>query len=94
MRFLRKPYFVLAVHQPAAAVCLQLNLVERFFSDLSVKWIKRGAHTSVNELESSIRTYIERHNVDPKPFVGRKGADEILGSVTRAAKKLASINER
>jgi transposase len=69
-----------------------LNLVERFFSELSEKWIKRGAHTSVTDLESSIRAYIERHNVDPKPFVWRKGADEILGSVARAAKKAAPFN--
>lgn len=68
-----------------------LNLVERFFSTLSEKWIKRGAHTSVTDLEASIRDYLERHNADPKPFVWRKGADEIIASVGRAAKKLASI---
>ena len=69
-----------------------LNLVERFFSTLSEKWIKRGAHTSVTELEASIRDYLARHNADPKPFVWQKGADEILASVGRAAKKIASIN--
>jgi len=62
-----------------------LNLVERFFSQLSEKWIKRSAHTSVEELEQSILHYIDQHNVDPKPFVWHKPADIILASVARAA---------
>jgi transposase len=70
-----------------------LNLVERFFSTLSEKWIKRASHTSVKELEDAIRTYIKNHNEDPKPFVWRKNADEILASVKRAAGKIARIND-
>ena len=66
-----------------------LNLVERFFSTLSEKWIKRGAHTSVKDLENSIKEYLERYNADPKPFVWRKSADQIIESVGRAAGKLA-----
>jgi transposase len=65
-----------------------LNLVERFFSQLSEKWIKRSAHTSVAQLEQSIREYIDRHNEDPKPFVWHKSADTILASVTRAASSI------
>lgn len=65
-----------------------LNLVERFFGKLSEKWIKRNAHTSVLDLEKSIHTYIEQHNVDPKPFVWHKTAYSILVSVERAAAKL------
>jgi len=65
-----------------------LNLVERFFGQISEKWIKRGAHTSVAELEQSIRDYIDTHNADPKPFVWHKTADTILASVARAAAKL------
>ena len=65
-----------------------LNLVERFFGQISEKWIKRGAHTSVAELEQSIRDYIDLHNADPKPFVWHKSADTILASVARAATKL------
>ena len=42
-----------------------LNLVERFFSQISEQWI-RSAHTSVAQLEQSIREYIDRHNEDPK----------------------------
>jgi transposase len=67
------------------------NLVERFFSTLGEKWSKRGALTSVADLEASLRDYLARHNADPKPFVWRKGADEILSSVGRAAEKIASI---
>jgi len=65
-----------------------LNLVERFFGQISEKWIKRSAHTSVVELEQSIRHYIDRHNADPKPFVWHKSPDTILASVARAAAKL------
>ncbi|GGM32617.1 hypothetical protein GCM10009425_48890 [Pseudomonas asuensis] len=62
-----------------------LNLVERFFSALSEKWIKRQAHTSVEDLESSIEHYLETYNQDPKPFRWHKKADDILASVARAA---------
>jgi transposase len=64
-----------------------LNLVERFFSQISERWIKRSAHTSVADLEQAIREYIDRHNDDPKPFVWRKSADAILASVARATTK-------
>lgn len=62
-----------------------LNLVERFFGQISQKWIKRNAHTSVADLEQSIRDYIDRHNANPKPFVWHKDADVILAKVERAA---------
>lgn len=65
-----------------------LNLVERFFSTLSEKWIKRGAHTSVKDLEQSIRDYLARHNENPKPFVWHKSADQIIDAVGRAAPRL------
>jgi transposase len=67
-----------------------LNLVERFFGQISEKWIKRNAHTSVVELEQSIRRYIDIHNADPKPFVWHKSADTILASVARAAVSISS----
>lgn len=62
-----------------------LNLVERFFSTLSEKWIKRGAHTSVKDLEDSIRDYLDRYNENPEPFTWHKSADQIIDSVGRAA---------
>ncbi|MCS4511938.1 IS630 family transposase, partial [Xylophilus ampelinus] len=54
-----------------------LNLVERFFGQITQQWIKRGTHTSVADLERSIRQYIDRHNADPKPFIWHKSADTI-----------------
>lgn len=65
-----------------------LNLVERFFSTISEKWIKRQAHASVNDLENSIRHYLSIYNEDPKPFQWRKTADDIIASVGRAAESL------
>ncbi|KPW36271.1 ISPsy1 transposase [Pseudomonas coronafaciens pv. atropurpurea] len=65
-----------------------MNLVERFFSTLSEKWVKRQAHVSVKDLEASIEYYLETYNQNPKPFRWHKRADEILGSVARAAKAL------
>lgn len=62
-----------------------LNLVERFFSQLSEQWIKRAAHTSVADLGRSIHEYIDRHNENLKPFVWHKNADTILASVARTA---------
>ena len=58
-----------------------LNLVERWFAELTTKWLRRGTHRSVRELAASIRTWITNWNDDPKPFVWHKTADEILSSV-------------
>ena len=53
-----------------------LNLVERWFAELTTKWIKRSAHRSVRDLVASIRTWITNWNEDPKPYVSHKTADE------------------
>ena len=58
-----------------------MNLVERWFAEITTKWIKRGTHRSVRELTRSIRTWITNWNDDPKPFVWHKSADEILESL-------------
>lgn len=55
-----------------------LNLVERWFAELSTKWIKRSSHRSVRDLVASIRTWIANWNDEPKPYVWHKSADEIL----------------
>lgn len=65
-----------------------LNLVERFFAQISQRWIKRGAHTSTRELEQAIRQYIDTHNADPRPFVWRKSADDIIASLARLSDKI------
>lgn len=61
-----------------------MNLVERFFSTLTEKWIKRQTHTSVMDLEASIEHYLATYNQAPKPFRWHRKADEILASVARA----------
>jgi transposase len=55
-----------------------LNLVERWFAELTTKWIKRGSHRSVRDLVASIKTWIANWNDEPKPYVWHKSADEIL----------------
>ena len=66
-----------------------LNLVERWFAELTTKQVRRGVHRSVAELELAIRTFIDAHNTDPKPFVWTKTADQILASIARFAQRTA-----
>jgi transposase len=65
-----------------------LNLVERWFAELTTKWIKRGTHRSVRDLVASIRTWIANWNDDPKPFVWHKSADEILDSLAAYCQRI------
>jgi transposase len=67
-----------------------LNMVERFFRDLSDKRIKRDSFTSVAELELAINLYIADHNAHPKPFIWTATASDILAKVTRAKAALAA----
>ena len=64
-----------------------LNLVERWFAEITNKRIRRGIFRSVRELKSAIREYIDIHNEDPKPFVWTRTADEILASIARFAQR-------
>lgn len=68
-----------------------LNLVERFFADLTGDVIRAGSFTSVNELVRDIKTYLAQRNSQPKPYIWRaKGAD-VLAKIKRARTALASI---
>jgi transposase len=58
-----------------------LNLVERWFAELTNKWLRRGTHRSTKELESAISAWVENWNAEPKPFVWHKSADEILDTL-------------
>src|SRR5215211_1081344 len=60
-----------------------LNLVERWFAELTNKKLRRGAHRSVGELNADIRAWIQTWNHNPKPFVWTKTADQILESIAR-----------
>ena len=61
-----------------------LNMVERFFRDITDKRIRRGVFASVAELEAAINDYIAVHNTRPKPFIWTAQASDILAKVTRA----------
>jgi len=67
-----------------------LNMVERFFAEITRNRIRRGVFKSVAELQSAIMEYLENHNADPKPFIWTKSAGEILEKVTRAKQALES----
>ena len=67
-----------------------LNLVERWFAELTTKKIKRGAHTSVPPLERDIRAWIATWNEDPRPFVWLKTADQILASLARYCERISN----
>jgi transposase len=60
-----------------------LNMVERWFRDLTTKRLKRGSFASVDELIDAINDYIAHNNADPNPFVWTKTADEIIAKVRR-----------
>jgi transposase len=58
-----------------------LNLVERWFAELTTKKLRRAAHRSVRDLNADIRAWIQTWNDDPKPYVWTKTADQILDSI-------------
>jgi transposase len=65
-----------------------LNMVERFFRDLSENQLRRAVFRSVPELVCAIEQYVEKHNREPKPFIWTAKASDILAKVTRARAKL------
>jgi transposase len=67
-----------------------LNMVERFFRDITTERLRRGVFASVPELISAIDAYIAHHNINPKPFIWTKSARDILQKVIRANKRLSS----
>lgn len=68
-----------------------LNMVERFFRDITDKRIRRDSFTSVGELELAIDLYVANHNIDPKPFIWTASASDILAKVTRAKAALTTV---
>jgi transposase len=69
-----------------------LNLVERFFSELTERQLRRLAVNSVGELEDVIHAYIHNRNGDPKPFVWTKSAQEIIEKIERGLRTLATVH--
>ena len=79
------PRFVLHFTPTSAS---WLNLVERWFAELTNKQLRRGAHRSVRQLNADIRAWIDTWNDDPKPFVWTKTADQILDSIARYCERI------
>ena len=65
-----------------------LNLVERWFAELTNKKLKRGTHRSVQALNQDIRAWIETWNDNPRPYVWTKTADQILESIARYCRRI------
>ena len=68
-----------------------LNLVERWFAELTRRRLRRGVFTSVTELVGAIDTWTSHWNDDPKPFIWHKAADQILEKVQRGRAALHQI---
>jgi transposase len=66
-----------------------INQVERWFGFLTDQMIRRGVHKSVVALEKDIREWVKVWNEDPKPFVWRKTAEEILDSLARYCQRIS-----
>ena len=70
-----------------------LNLVERWFAELTNKQIRRGSHRSVRELEAAITEFLDAHNQTPRPFKWTKTADQILASIARFAHRTVQTHD-
>ena len=68
-----------------------INLVERWFAELTARKLRRGVHRSVKALNADIRDWIEHWNENPKPYVWTKTADQILESISRYCTQHVSI---
>jgi transposase len=65
-----------------------LNLVERWFAELTTKLLKRGTHRSVTALNADIRAWMRTWNDQPRPYVWTKTADQILASIARYCERI------
>jgi transposase len=70
-----------------------LNLVERWFRELTDKALRRGVFHSVPDLIAKIEAYLAAHNDDPRPFIWTATADEILTKVARGRVALQAVNQ-
>ena len=65
-----------------------LNLVERWFAELTTRKLRRSTHRGIAELEADVRAWVEAWNADPKPFVWTKTADEILDTLAAYCQRI------
>jgi hypothetical protein len=68
-----------------------MNLVERFFAEITAKRMRRGTHYRFNDFEGAIYDYLLQHNAKPKPFVWSKTAVDIINRERRALDALDEI---
>ena len=68
-----------------------MNMVERFFRNLTEDRLKRGVFKSVDELVAAIELFVLAHNEAPKPFIWTASARDILEKVRRAKAKLKTV---
>jgi len=68
-----------------------VNLVERWFKELTDKRLRRGRFTSVADLTGAITVWAEHWNTDPKPFIWKATADEIIEKVQRGRETLSQV---
>ena len=67
-----------------------INQVERWFSTLTEKQIRRGTHRSTRQLEQAIRAYLNTYNANPKPFAWAKSAEDILARIERFCLRISN----
>jgi transposase len=79
-RLARHPRFVLHFTPTSSS---WINLVERWFGELTTKLLRRGQHRSVRALNADIRNWIDTWNEDPRPYLWTKTAEQILNSIKR-----------
>jgi len=68
-----------------------LNLVERWFRELTDKAIRRGSFVSVPDLKRTIDEFLKAWNEDPKPFIWTARVEEIVEKIARARAKMEQI---
>jgi transposase len=65
-----------------------LNLVERWFAEITMKLIRRGVHRTVADLKTDIRNWVQHWNANPRPYVWTKTADQILESLAAYCQRI------
>jgi transposase len=83
---LRHPRFVLHFVPKGAS---WLNLVERWFAEITTKLLRRGVHRNVAELNADIRNWLAHWNDNPRPYVWVKTADQILSNLARYCERIS-----
>jgi len=71
-----------------------LNLVERWFREITIKRIRRGIFHSVEDLKMAIEEYVATHNENPQPFVWTATAQSILSKINRVSRQHSIVHKR